>query len=50
LRSTAVRDEVQRLASKYDDIIIDVGGRDTVEQRAAIALLPDGLNQNRDRL
>lgn len=38
LRSTAVRDEVQRLASKYDDIIIDLGGRDTVEQRAAIAI------------
>ena len=38
LQSTAVRDEVQRLEAKYDDIIIDVGGRDTVEQRAAIAI------------
>lgn len=38
LRGTAVRDEVLRLTSKYDDIIIDVGGRDTVEQRAAIAI------------
>ncbi len=38
LRGTAVRDELLRLTSKYDDIIIDVGGRDTVEQRAAIAI------------
>jgi len=38
LQGTAVRDEVKRLAPKYSDIIIDVGGRDTVEQRAAIAI------------
>ncbi len=38
LRGTAVRDETQRLADKYTDIIIDVGGRDTIEQRAAIAI------------
>jgi chromosome partitioning protein len=38
LQSTAVRDEVTRLAPKYSDIIIDVGGRDTVEQRAAISI------------
>ena len=38
LQGTAVRDEVNRLAPKYSDIIIDVGGRDTVEQRAAIAI------------
>jgi hypothetical protein len=29
---------MQRLASKYDDIIIDVGGRDMVEQRASLAI------------
>lgn len=38
LQGAAVRDEVQRLAAKYDDIVNDVGGRDTVEQRAAIAI------------
>jgi chromosome partitioning protein len=38
LQGTAVRDEVSRLVTKYDDILIDVGGRDTVEQRAAIAI------------
>ena len=38
LQGTAVRDEVTRLAPKYDDVIVDVGGRDTVEQRAAIAI------------
>jgi chromosome partitioning protein len=38
LTGMAVRDEVHRLAAKYDDIVIDVGGRDTTEQRAAIAI------------
>jgi chromosome partitioning protein len=30
--------QVRSLASKYDDIIIDVGGRDTASQRAALAV------------
>lgn len=30
--------QVRNLAPKYDDIIIDVGGRDTVSQRAALAV------------
>lgn len=38
LQGTAVRNEVLKLAPKYDDVVIDVGGRDTVEQRAAIAI------------
>ncbi len=37
LRGKAVRDEVLKLADKYDDIFIDVGGRDTPEQRSALA-------------
>ena len=36
LHGAAVRSEVLRLASKYDDVIIDVGGRDTAGQRAAL--------------
>lgn len=30
--------QVRNLTPKYDDIIIDVGGRDTVSQRAALAV------------
>jgi chromosome partitioning protein len=30
--------QVKRLAEKYDDIIIDVGGRDTVSQRSALTV------------
>ena len=30
--------QVRSLAAKYDDIIIDVGGRDTASQRAALAV------------
>jgi len=33
-----VRTETQRLASKYDDVIIDTGGRDTASQRAALTV------------
>jgi chromosome partitioning protein len=36
LHGAAVRTEVMKLASKYDDVIIDVGGRDTAGQRAAL--------------
>lgn len=34
----AVRSEVTRMAKKYDDVVIDVGGRDTAGQRAALAV------------
>lgn len=30
--------QIKRLAHKYDDIIIDVGGRDTVSQRSALTV------------
>lgn len=36
LTSAAVRTETLRLADKYQDIIIDTGGRDTISQRAAL--------------
>src|SRR3954464_1721269 len=38
LTGDAVRTEVKRLASKYDDIVIDTGGRDTTSQRAAMTV------------
>jgi chromosome partitioning protein len=38
LTGAAVRTETQRLAPKYDDIIIDTGGRDTTSQRAALSI------------
>src|SRR3954466_8088215 len=38
LTGSAVRNQVQRLADKYEDIIIDTGGRDTTSQRAALTL------------
>lgn len=38
LDGKAVRDQVRRLESKYDDIIIDTGGRDTTSQRAALTI------------
>jgi chromosome partitioning protein len=36
LNGPAVRTEVLRIKSKYDDVIIDTGGRDTTSQRAAL--------------
>jgi chromosome partitioning protein len=36
LHGSAVRNEVLKLAPKYDDVVIDVGGRDTAGQRAAL--------------
>src|SRR4051812_35481362 len=33
-----VRDELRRLQSKYDTIIVDAGARDTVTQRAALTI------------
>src|SRR5258708_1596324 len=38
LNGDAVRTEVLRLATKYDDIVIDTGGRDTTSQRAAMTV------------
>jgi len=38
LDGRAVRDQVQRLEDKYDDVIIDTGGRDTTSQRAALTI------------
>lgn len=38
LHGSAVRSEVLRLMDKYDDVLIDVGGRDTAGQRAALSV------------
>jgi chromosome partitioning protein len=38
LTGSAVRTETHRLAGKYDDVIIDTGGRDTASQRAALTV------------
>jgi len=38
LTGPAVRTEILRLAPKYQDIIIDTGGRDTSSQRAALSV------------
>ena len=38
LTGPLVRTQVQRLAHKYDDIVIDVGGRDTSSQRASLVI------------
>ena len=38
LSGQAVRTEVKRLAEKYDDVIVDVGGKDTAGQRAALTI------------
>ncbi len=37
LTGASVRTEVLKLTDKYDDIVIDTGGRDTASQRAALA-------------
>lgn len=38
ITGTDLHGQVKRLANKYDDIIIDVGGRDTVSQRSALTV------------
>lgn len=38
LTGAAVRTEILRLKDKYEDIIIDTGGRDTSSQRAALTV------------
>lgn len=38
LTGQAARDELKRLANKYEDVVIDTGGRDTTSQRAALSV------------
>jgi chromosome partitioning protein len=38
LHGAAVRTDTLRLAPKYHDVIVDVGGRDTAGQRAALSI------------
>src|SRR5512132_583889 len=38
LTGAALRTETLRLAEKYQDIVIDTGGRDTTSQRAALSI------------
>ena len=38
LAGKAVRSETKKLASKYDDIFIDVGGHDSLSQRSALSI------------
>lgn len=38
LSGKAVRSEIIKMKNKYDDIIVDSGGRDTVNQRAALSI------------
>jgi len=38
LTGQAARDELRRLAGKYQDVVIDTGGRDTTSQRAALTV------------
>jgi chromosome partitioning protein len=38
LIGNALREQTKKLKGKYDDIIIDVGGRDTTGQRAALTV------------
>ena len=38
LRESNLRSEIDRMRTKYDDVIIDTGGRDTRSQRASLSL------------
>lgn len=38
LSGKAVNSQIQRMGADYDDIIIDVGGRDTTSQRSALTI------------
>lgn len=38
LTGESVRSQVQKLAAKYDHVVIDTGGRDTTSQRAALVV------------
>ena len=37
LTGKAIRSEIMKMKNKYDDIVIDAGGRDTINQRAALS-------------
>ena len=38
LAGSAVRSQIQKMKNDYDDIIIDVGGRDTTSQRSSLTV------------
>jgi chromosome partitioning protein len=38
LAGSAVRSQIQKMVKDYDDIIIDVGGRDTTSQRSSLTV------------
>ncbi len=38
LSGKSIHSEIKKMSSNYDDIIIDVGGRDTTSQRSALAI------------
>lgn len=38
LSGKSIHSEIKKMCSDYDDIIIDVGGRDTTSQRSALAI------------
>ena len=38
LRDEQVRRELERMAERYDDVVIDTGGRDTRSQRAGLSI------------
>lgn len=38
LHGVAIRTDVLRMVTKYDDVVIDVGGRDSSGQRAALSI------------
>ena len=38
LQGAAIRQQMRQLAEKYDEIVIDVGGRDTGSLRAALTV------------
>ena len=38
LAGSAIRSQIQKMVNDYDDIIIDVGGRDTTSQRSALTI------------
>lgn len=38
LAGSAVRSQIQKMTKDYDDIIIDVGGRDTTSQRSSLTI------------
>jgi chromosome partitioning protein len=46
LQGSAIRTQVRQLTPKYDDIIIDVGGRDTGSLRAALTVSDTFLIQS----